>query len=268
MTNELVNRREFAPIVIPPSQALLDKIKDDLEEARELDVCSATMAEIAQELAGRISTVHDSLDAERLATTLPLREGAKWVNEGYAPTIETLAQVMVDIKAKLSAWNKKVADDRREAERVETARRKKAADEAAAVANAEKAKAEKLLADAAAAEKAGDAQVAADLFTQAAVTMDAAREQATVAAQQIVAPMKTHVGGSGVKGAGVTWKARVVNKQALVLAAANRPELMSMIDINESNLGAYARLHKGLVPMPGVEFYTEDVQRIGKRAVT
>lgn len=266
-TTAVVNRREFAPIVIPDGQILVDAIKEDLEEASDFDVCSEMMAGIAQQMAGRIATVIDELDEQRLAATLPLRDGQKWVNDGYNATIDSLKGTVADLKTKLTAWNKKVAADRAAAEKVERERREKVAREAAAVAEAERQAAVKLLADADALAATGNTQAASDLFDQATVKMDTARETLAASQQAQAAPVRTNVGGSGVKGASKTWKARVLDKQKLVLAAANRPEFMAMVDINEANLNAYAKLHKGLVPIPGVEFYEEDVQRVSKRPV-
>lgn len=266
-STELVNRREFAPIVIPPAQVLLDKIAADIEEARDFDVCSPEMAEIAQEMAGRIASVQESLDAQRLATTKPLRDGAQWVNDGYNPTIASLEAIIKGIKAKLTAWNKKVADEKREAERLIAIERQKVADAAAEVARKQKEEADKLLRQAEEATAAGNTEAANDLFTQASVTADAARETQTAAAQQLVAPVRTAVASSGVKGASVTWKARVIDKALLVKAAAEHADLLAMLDVNESNINAYARLHKGIMQMPGVEFYSEDSTRIAKRQV-
>ena len=262
-------KRDFATIVIPPAQMLLDKIKADIDEARDFDVCSPEMAEIAQEMAGRIATVQESLDEQRLATTKPLRDGAQWVNEGFNLTIASLDAIVKSLKAKLAAWNKKVADEKREAERLIAIERQKVADAAAEVARKQKEEADKLLRQAEEATAAGNTEAANDLFTQASVTADAARETQTAAAQQLVAPVRTAVASSGVKGASVTWKARVTDKALLIKAAAEDASLHAMLDVNESNLGAFARLHKGIMHMPGVEFYSEDTtQRIAKRSVT
>ena len=267
-STELVNRREFAPIVIPSGQVLLNKVADDIDEARDFDVCSSDMAEIAQTIAGRLSTVRDELDAQRLATTLPLREGAKWVNDGYNPTIESLDALVASLKVKLIEWNRKVAKDKADAERAIAAQRQKEADAAALVVAEQKKAADKMLADAEAALKSGDATKADDLFTQASVTMDGARETEAAAQQAVVAPIRTTVAASGVKGASVVWKGRVVDKVALVKAAGGeRQDALSLLDVNEGGLNAYARLHKGVMQLPGVEFYTEDTQRIGKKQV-
>lgn len=262
-----VVRLEFKPIVIPDGQSLINEVSDDILDAKDFDVCSETMAEIAQESAGRIATVIDKLDSDRLASTLQLREGQKTVNDGYNSAIDVLKDAVTLYKNKLTAWNKQVAADKAAAEKQIRESREKQQREAAAVAEAERLAAEKMMADANALAAAGNTEAASDLFDQATTKMETSRETLNTAAQAAAAPIRTGVGASGVKGASKTWKARVLDKQKLVLAAANRPELMAMVDINEANLNAYAKLHKGLVPMPGVEFYEEDVQRVSKRPV-
>jgi hypothetical protein len=252
-------RREFAPITIPNTQKLLDRIKNDIADANDIDVCSAAMAEEAQELIGRIAKVQDELDAERLATTKPLRDGAAWVNEGYNPAIVSLDTTVKSVKVKLQAWSKIVAERKREAEAEEARQRKVRADKLEADAEEQRKASAELQRKADEAAAAGNTAGAVDLFEQAALADNTARSAESAAAQIVAAPMHIATGGSGVKGERKVWKGRVLDKAALLLAAANRPELRSLFDVNESLLNALAKTNQDQVLIPGVEFYEDEI---------
>lgn len=257
-STEIVLRREFAPIVIPPAQKLLDGLKFDLEDAADIDVCSEAMAEEAQAIVGRIATAVEKIDTERLLLTKPLREGQAWVNEGYNPTIESLNATIKDVKQKLLAWTKVVAERKRVADAAEAADRKKKADALIEAANAQVREAQKIKHQALAAQAAGDSEGAADLFSKATDMVQTSVETVSVAKQIVAQPASGGSMTSGVKGARTTWKARVVDKAKFVLICANRPELLSMLDVNESNLNALAKTNQGNVPIPGLEFYEDE----------
>lgn len=260
MSNEVALRREFAAITIPDLQKEIDAIKGDLADARDIDVCSAAMAEEAQQLGGRILTLHDKLDAQRLEKTKPLREGAAWVNDGFAPTLATLKGVSDDIKEKLRGWNKIVAERKREADLAAAKKQREAAALVEAEAKKQREEAERLQAEAAAAAAKGDAAAAQDLFEAAGAAMDGARDTAAVAHAVATAPIQTmRGGGSGVKGARKVWKCRVIDKAKALLVAANRPEMRGLFDANETFLNALAKTNQNTIEIPGLEFYEEDV---------
>lgn len=259
MIDAIVLRREFATIVIPDSQKMLDRIKFDMEDARDIDVCSEAMAIEAQELIGRIASVSDDLDKERLATTLPLRDGAAWVNDGYKPTIDSLKTVIDGVKEKLKGWNKVVAKRKADAEDAERKLRKAQADELERKAAEQRAQADKLAAEAKKALAAGDTSAYADLFEQAAVADEQARTNTDVAAAVHAAPVRVATQVSGVKGARTVWKVRVTDKARFLIVVANRPEFHSLVEFSEVQLNALAKMNQGNVPVPGLEFYEEDI---------
>lgn len=268
MTTDIVLRREFAAIVIPATQALLDKVKFDLADASDLDVCSASMAEEAQEIIGRLATVHDAMDEERKKTAEPLRDGQAWVNNGYRPAIETLAQTILQLKDKLKGWNKVVAARKAEAEAKERADRKKAADATAAAEDTARGKARDLIAKA---QEQADPVQRHLLLAEAGDVVSAAVEAAGNAASAAVAPITTGI-TSGVKGASTKWKGRLVDAdpeamQKFLLCVVNRPELRECVRIDESGLNIFASLTKGKVHIPGIVFYEEDTIRTAKRPV-
>lgn len=258
MNTAVALRREFAPIVIDDQQKMLATIANDLAEAADIDVCSQAMADEALEIIGRIKTVHDALDADRLAKTLPLRDGQKWVNDGFAPALTSLGVRIEEVKIKLAQWNRVLA--KRKAEEEAKLREKRAADakvleDAAA---AERAEAEKLKSAAEAAEREGNAEAAADLFAQAGEKAETGRELAAVATRTVNAPVHTGV-AAAVKGTRTKWKGRVTDKMRALLIAANRPEYRDLFEVSQSFLDNLAATHKNLQDVPGLEFYEEEI---------
>ena len=72
------------------------------------------------------------------------------------------------------------------------------------------------------------------------------------------------------RAAGVTtatvWKARVTAIQSIVKAAtAGNSAAMSILQVNEVALNGLARSTRGTLQIPGVEFYSEDQVRAGRR---
>lgn len=249
-------RREFAAVTIPDLQQRINAIKHDLADAADMQICSAEMATEALDICTRIAGVHDELDAERKALTAPLRDGTAWINDGFRGALENMSGAVDQVKAKLKDWNRVVAEKARlakvEADKV--ARLKQAEFEAAAEKQREAARQQQVQAEALAA--AGKEEEAADLFSKAADTFEAARD--TVAIGQSVVALPVAAALAPVKGSKKTWKCRVTDKAKLVLICANRLELLSLIDFNESNLAALAKTNQGNVEIPGLLFYEED----------
>ena len=261
-----VLRMEFAAITIPDGQALLDRLKNDIAEAREIEVDSEMMAEEAQEIIGRIASGVDTMEAERLALTLPLRNGQAWVNAGYKPTVDSLQTLVSQVKVKLQTWNRQVAAAAQKKADEAKAEAKKKSDLLLAEANQKIADAAKLKSAAEAAQAEGNTEAAAELFAQAGDAAADARDVTENA--HAVATTTVHTGflpSSGVKGARKAWKGRVLDKQALLLAAANRPELRGIFDVNESALNAFAKLNENNMHVPGVEFYEDESIAVKRR---
>lgn len=265
-------RRDFAPVILQPQQAMLDKVRDDIDEAKSIVIDSDFMAEQALEAAGRLLTVYDALDAQRLATTKPLRDGAAWVNDGYNPALVSLKASSDAYKAKLSAWNREVAKKKAEAEAEARRKQQEAAREAALAQQKAEAEAAELARAAQAAQASGDAAGAAALLEQAAAQSDAGAALCDMAAVVAAAPVHVSTGSASVKGATTAWKARVLDK-ALLLAyiaqrlAAGDKALLNLIEVNEPNLNAMARMQKADLQLPGVESYPDDGVRVKKSAV-
>lgn len=265
--------RKFADITIVSSQAMLDKVKDDIDDAASLTIDSEFLAAAALESAGRISTVLDALDKERLDITKPLRDGQSWVNDGYKPALDSLKAAKLSFTNKLTAWDREVRVQRQR----EEAAAQKVRDEAARVAReaSEKAQreAEALAQQAADAQAAGDDSKAADLVDQAQQAADVATAQSAVAVTTAAAPaMRGYSSPARVSGTSTKWKANIVDKTLLLAHIAKRlaegdKSLLNLIDINESNLNALAAIQKADLNLPGVESYPQDGVRVKKSAV-
>jgi hypothetical protein len=259
----------FPIIVLPTTQAMLTKIQGDLDESRDLVIDSPAMADIALELAGRFATVRSAMDAERLEKTKPLRDGQATINGGYNPAIEFVERAERDVKAKLTAWNNKVRQQRADAEAQARKQQAEAKAKAEAEATAQRQAAEKLAADAQAALQAGNTDQAAELMTQAQVQADVASQTASAAVATV---MPIVAAPATVKGARETWKARVVNKADFILHVAGLLEkgdlsLLECIDLNMPALNKLAGAQKGGMSVRGVESYAESSISVRKGAV-
>ena len=92
-------------------------------------------------------------------------------------------------------------------------------------------------------------------------------------AAAVVAPMVTiPVAAPVIKGQSIrrTWKARVVNMQAIIDAAATGSKndnrlAKTVLIVNQTALDAFARSTKGAVTIPGVEMYEEQTMASGSR---
>lgn len=275
MTTALTLRREFAPVVIPDQQVLLNEIADDLENIRDLEVDSTTMAEVITESIGRLATVADKLDADRLATTKPLRDGADWVNAGYNPAINQMKSGITAGKEKLKLWKRKVDEENARIARELEAKKKTEAAAIAAEAEAQRKEAERLAAESA---KESDPDKQAALIVQAQAQADAAQQTSQAAQQVANAPVVlTPVRfADPVKGSRSTWKGRVVNRMAIhheiaKLMEAGRHaeaiELDDLFDFNDSKLNAIARIQKGNLRVPGCVSYEDEGISVRKQAV-
>lgn len=263
---EIVTAEEivFDVVKLPSTQGMVNAIASELEEARAItDVDSKEMAEIVQMMQGRFATVKDELDKERLATTAPLRDATKKINDGYNAAIIYIEQTIEHSKRALHRWNAKVQQERQRVESERRAAEKKAREEAEAQVHAAQQQAQLMLDEAKAAQEAGDAETAAQLREQAAVQADAAQQQASLPLPVPTMAMPE----SGVKGASTTFKARVTNKFAFIQHVAQHPELLECLDVNVSKLNALARVHKQHLSIGGIEAYEEETIRTRKAAV-
>ena len=62
-----------------------------------------------------------------------------------------------------------------------------------------------------------------------------------------------------------SWRAKVIDKLALVEAIASRPELVKLIQTDLAALGHLARAHKGALQIPGVRVWCERIVAAARR---
>ena len=264
-----VETRQLGLVVRPKTATLLAKIVDELAEARDLKVDSAFMAQQALVMIGRFSTVRGEMDKERLATTLPLRDAAGWVNDGFNEAIDMVAVVEDLLRRSVLAFNAQEMLRQEAAARVIAEQRRK---DAAAAAEREAAAikaAEESARQAQAAASAGSEQVAQALLTQAQVQVDTARADAATAAAAVFVPIVTPI---AVKGVSQKYKGRVVGKLDALREVVRRADqkdtsLLELVNFNETALNAFANLTKGNMNVPGLEAYPIDSLRAKKQAV-
>lgn len=272
MTTDLALVREFAPIRIKASQDLLDRVADDLAMVPDLAVDSQDMADEALVIVGRLSTVKDELDKERLELTKPLRDGQAWVNGGYAPTLDTLDTAIKTLKLRLTEWQRKVREANELLRRQAEQRQREDAARVASEAEAKRKEAERLAAEAAKVD--GPAQ--ADLLSQAQVAADQAQQTALAAEVAQVAPVAVAT-VAGVKGVAEMWKGECKNLMLLVAhiaklagtegRATEAIDLLSLIKPDQTALDARARAQKGNMRIPGCVSYPVELVRTRKVAV-
>lgn len=256
----------------PDIQTLLSNVSADMEIVPSMVIDSDDMAADLMEMLGRLSTVSAAIENERKERTAPLLDAQKWLMAGYSPARTQLDDLIVAGKAKLTAYNRMIADQKR------------IADEAAAKARADAlAAAAKIEADAIAAAQAsaaaaaalrneGSEQAAQAMETQAMVEVDTARAQAAVAVQAMYTAPVHLVAHMPLKGTSGTWKAETTDKAQLVkhigaMVAAGDMSLLTLLDVSEKNLNAMAKLQQANLKLPGVKpVFTESIS-IKKQAV-
>lgn len=263
-------------------QTQIDKIALDLEEAQTIVVDSPIMLEAAQEIAGRLATVcadAGMIETERKALVAPLNNLVKWINTGYNAPRSYISCVLGGadgkggLKGKILAYHKQVQEEERLRQEEERLRRQKAAEEAAAAEAKAIADAKALVDAAAAAQATGSEQVADAMLTQAAVQVDSARQQASVASAALYAPMTSHSGpaprASGVR---EVYKGTVTSRAKLIIMIGKQLEAddhsnEDLLDVNESNLNKRAAMQKLNLRLDGVQVTVESALSTRKKAL-
>lgn len=262
--------RQLAPVIRPRTQELLQKVQSDINDAEALVIDSAFMAQIAQESNGRLATVESEVDTERLERGKPLRDAQKWLNDGFSQALGSIAGARAMYTAKLLKWNRDERERERKAAEAAEALRREEAQAAAQREAAALAEADRIALEASALQESAPS-VAGAMVASAQIAADQARTAAAAAAVRVLAPLPLAV-GSGVKGAGETWKARVTNKKEGIIAIAKQlmagdESNIDLLHFNESNLNKKAALEKNHLNLPGITAYPDETLRTRKRAV-
>jgi len=256
----------------PDVQALLSAVSLDMALVPDMDIDSDDMAAELMAMLGRLATVSAAIEAERKERTAPLLEAQKWLMGGYSPAKTSLDNLIAAGKAKLTAYNRAIAEKKRLADELEAQKRR---DEAAAAAKVEAEAIAAAQASAAASEalrKAGSEQAAQAMETQAMVQVDTARQAAATAVQALYTAPVQSVQSMPLKGSSGTWGAEVTDKAALIkhigaMVATGDLSLIGLLDVSEKSIKAMAKLQMSNLRLPGVKpVFTESIS-IRKQAV-
>lgn len=256
----------------PDVQALLTAVKFDIAMVPDMEIDSDEMASELMEMLGRLSTVSAAIESERKERTAPLLDAQKWLMAGYSPARNQLDDLIVKGKAKLTAYNRAIAEKKRIADEAEAQRRR---DEVAAAAKLE---ADTLAAAQASALEAerlrneGSEQAAQAMETQAMVQADTARSVAADAVKSLYTAPVQSVYHAPLRGTSGTWSAEVTDKAALVkhigtMIARGDQSLLTLLDVSDKNIKAMAKLQQANLQIPGIKpVFTESIA-IRKQAV-
>jgi hypothetical protein len=256
----------------PDVQTLLSAVKSDMLMVPDFDVDSDDLAAELMETIGRLATVSAAIEKERKERTAPLLSAQKWLMDGYSPARTQLDDLIAVGKAKLTAYNRVIAEAKRLADEAEAKRRR---DEAAAAAKIEADAIASAQASARAAEelrRAGSEQAAQAMETQAMVQADEARQSAAVAVQAVYTAPLSNVAHMPLKGSSGTWSAEVIDKPALIqhigaMIAKGDLSYQHLLDVSEKQLKALAKMQMSSLRLPGIKpVFTESIS-IRKQAV-
>lgn len=204
--------------------------------AKAIVVDSQEMYEFADAQLVEVKRSAKLIEAKRKEIVDPINKAKDAVQALFRPVLDDLAEAESCYKRAMLTYQQEQDRKRRDeqAKLDEEARRER----------------EKLETQAAKAAAKGHAEKAEVLAATAAVVT------APVATSTYVAPK-----GLSVKR---TWKARVVDKAALLRAALDRPEFLHIVEIDGAALDKLAKAMEGHVPLAGVECYEEE--SIARRA--
>jgi hypothetical protein len=222
----------------PNPAAMMRSARIKLEVVTDFRISSHEEAELAAEELRGISELIKSLDDKRKAITRPLDAAKKATMDLFREPLETLEQAKETIRRAIGAFQSE---------------QRRLAIEAQARAEAEAAAARKAIAEQA---------------KQAAAAGDAATAEALSAGAELMIAPVAAVAAPKIKGMAerTAWKARVTDKTAFVLSATSRPELLALIEVDQSGLNKLAAATKGALLVAGVEFYEESIPVMARAA--
>ena len=240
-----------------PDEALFKQSSNLLVMAEGYIITTPEQALNAGEDLKEIKALKRQLEKKRTAITGPINKALREVNALFRPAKKWLDDAEGFMKSKLLTYQRKQDAIAQEAQRKadEKARKRREKLEAKAAA----ARAEEEAARAAAAKAKGEeakAAAAALAKKQAAIAAKL-EEKAEIVQAPVISTTAPEIEGVHTR---VTWKAEVTDKAAFIkFIVEQRPDLMGVIEIDQSKLNGYARLLKEEFDMPGVEAKAEKI---------
>lgn len=246
-------------IVVPhyASSALTELADKALAIVQSIVIDSPEMYEEAGFELAQIKSKLADLEAKRTSVSKPLNDALKAHNAIFAAPRETLERAEKALKTGMLNWQEKVEREAEEARRKaeEDARIQREAEERRAAEL--RRQSEALLAQAAeAAPEQQEALVAqAELVEQHA---NIAQETASVVIARPIFAAPARASGTSTR---KVWKGEVTDKLALIqhiaAHAAQHPDLLALLDVNESKVNARAKSLEQHLNLPGVRAYEE-----------
>ncbi len=206
-----------------------------IESQRDAQDAADTLAKLKEQ--------RRAIEDKRKHLKEPYLEGGRRVDEFFAAPLERLAHAIRTLDGAIVGWH------RAETARIERERRAAEA-EARAAAEAAAARAREAEAAAEAAAAVGNEERALEMEANYQEAMQEA--QAALAAPAAVLQPLPKVEGATIRG---TWKARLINKAALIRAAGAQEHLHGLLQFDTAAANAMARATKGATKVPGIEFY-------------
>lgn len=222
-------------IVEQPDEALFKQSENWLAIAETFEITSSDIALNAGDSLKKIKFLAKELEQKRTAITKPINQALREINALFKPAKDWLSQAERLMKTKLLSYQA-------EQERIAQEAQRKIDEEA----RKERMRLEK----------------AAALAAQAGMDDRAEELREEVEAQVEEAQTAPAVQSAAPKIEGVvtrkTWKADVTDKSLFIQhVASKRPDLIALIQINQSALNAQARSLKGSLDLPGIRVYEE-----------
>lgn len=248
---------------------LTGKAQMALAGAQAVVIDSPTMYEIASADLMQVKALAKQVEEQRTSITGPLNQALKSVNELFRAPKEYLQSAETALKGALLTYDREQArkadEARRAAEDAARRERQRVEAEAREAERAAREEAERLARQAEAAAAAGDKAMAEQLAADAKRTAKAGAEQAQdiAMAAELVTAAPVPIATAAPKVSGLStrqnWKARCVDKMALIRFVAEHPEHQHLLDVNQSALNQLAKAQKDAMRLPGVEAYPDAV---------
>jgi len=244
---------------------LVQVASDTKTQAMDLQVRTPREYELTSGFLRDVKTKFNEIEGHRTYLKQPFLEGGRRIDEFFKPPLQFLKEAEAMAKQKLLGYESEqrriAAEEQRKLE--EKARKEREALEAKARAEREKAdrEAAELQRRADEARKQNDLAESVRLRNQADKIIEKSEVKAETAlskAAQIVAPkVEAYIPPVVGQSSRTVWKARVVD-------AFKVPREYLMV--NEALLDKVAGVTKGGAPIPGVEFYSEQVMSARSKA--
>ena len=248
---------------------LAGKAQKALQSAQGYVIDSPTMYQLASDDLKGVKALMKQVEDQRTSITGPLNQALRAVNDLFRAPKDYLESAEAALKGALLAYDReqqrKADEARRAADEAARKERERIEAEAREAERAAREEAERIAREAAAAAAAGDQQKAEELKAEAERTAAAGAEQAqqiaTAAELVTAAPVPVATAAPKVTGLSTrqNWKARCVDKMALIRFIAEHPEHQHLVDINQSALNQLAKAQKEAMRIPGVEAYPDAV---------